>query len=138
MQNYLPAKLRALDALVEPLELAAIALAKHLREHRKPAPRSRGATLRPGVDTPLWLALREAVRPHLRTRGAKALLARELGLDPARMTEFFVNSAAMPDAERTLELLAWLGRRPQTQTKPTPGMSTAVLSKKPKPKRVTR
>ncbi|MBX3736861.1 MAG: hypothetical protein KF715_09245 [Candidatus Didemnitutus sp.] len=117
MQNYRPAKLRGVDVLASSLETAAVALARHLRQRLQPAPRSRGATLRPGVETPLWLALREAVRGHLRSRGAKALLARELSLDPARMTEFFVNAQAMPDAERTLELLAWLGRQRRPETK---------------------
>jgi hypothetical protein len=115
MKTNFPPQLRTTDALVELLEQAAVALARHLCKSMRPAPRRRGATLHPGVETPLWLALREAVAPHLRTRGAKALLARELALDPARMTEFFVRSDAMPDAERTLELLAWLGRQRRTK-----------------------
>ena len=67
--------------------------------------------MRPGLDTPLWQAVVRAVRPHLRERGAKALLARELGVHRARVGEFFIKETAMPDAERTLLLLTWLARR---------------------------
>jgi hypothetical protein len=91
------------------IEALGMALARfahrRLRPHR---PRPRGATLRPGADTPLWLALVGLVRPHLRRRGAKALLARELGVDPSRITEFFGTRSAMPDAERALRLILWL------------------------------
>ncbi len=71
----------------------------------------RGATLRPGSDTPCWNLLVADIAPQLRRRGAKALLARELGLHRARMTDFFVRRAAMPDAERLLRLLAWRARQ---------------------------
>ena len=98
------------DALVT----AAVAFARIARRHLrpKPGPRTgRGATLRPGVETPLWLTLVAEIRPHLRTPGAKSLLARELGLDPSRISQFFVSRTASPDAERTLLLLGWLGRQ---------------------------
>ena len=88
---------------------ASVALARIARRHLKPrAPRRRNATLRPGVDTPLWLTLVATVRPHLRRRGAKALLARVLGVHPARIHEFFISRTAAPDAERTLLLLQWV------------------------------
>lgn len=88
---------------------AAVSLARIARRHFKPpAPRRRNATLRPGVDTPLWLALVAAIRPHLRRRGEKALLARVLGVHPARIHEFFISRKAAPDAERTLLLLQWV------------------------------
>ncbi len=94
------------------LEAAGVAIARISRRHLKPKPRrGRGATIRPGVDTPLWLALVARVRPLLRTRGAKILLARELNLDPSRISQFFVTRTASPDAERTLLLLGWLGRQ---------------------------
>ena len=100
-----------LDVLLEGLDQAAIEIARRGRRYwRARHRRRRGATLRPGIDTPHWLALAAAVRPHLRRRGNKALLARELGLDPSRITEFFVRRSAMPDAERTLLLLQWLSR----------------------------
>jgi len=52
------------------------------------------------------------VGPRLRRRGARALLARELGLHRARIGEYFNRPSAMPDAERTLRLLVWLSRQP--------------------------
>jgi hypothetical protein len=76
----------------------------------KRPPLPRGATLRPGADTPLWLALAAAIRPWLRTYGAKAILGRQLGVHRGRITEYFVKHSAMPDAERTLLLLEWLGK----------------------------
>ncbi len=111
MPEYTPAQLRGVFALAEGLNLVATELSRSLRKKLKAAPRRRGATLRPGLETPLWNALVQGVRPFLRRRGAKALLARELCLDRSRMSQFFVNRRAMPDAERTLELLVWLARQ---------------------------
>jgi len=56
----------------------------------------------------------DAIRPLVRRPGAKAILAAELGLHRARMTDFFVNRSGMPDAERTLLLIEWYcrNRRP--------------------------
>ena len=68
----------------------------------------RGATLRPGRETPLWNALREQLRPHLLKRGEQANLARVLGLPRQRVNAFVTGGGQMPDAERTLQLLAWL------------------------------
>lgn len=85
------------------------------REARRPRIK-RGATLRPSDDTPLWNAVVSLVEPRLRRRGARALLARELGLHRARMGEYFRRRRAMPDAERTLRLLVWLSRQPSNPT----------------------
>lgn len=106
-----PAKLRTANLLVEMLDEAAVGLARELRKRTRAKPRPRGATLRPGVETPLWNALAEAVRPHLAKRGEKALLARELALHRSQMSKFFVRGSAMPDAERALQVLIWLARR---------------------------
>lgn len=107
-------KLAQAFALLAILEDTGILLGRiarrHLRPRAKPRPR-RGATARPGIDTPLWLALVALVRPHLRVHGAKSLLARELGLDPSRISQFFGRRTAQPDAERILLLLGWLCRR---------------------------
>lgn len=70
----------------------------------------RGATLSPGIETPLWNAVIAMVQPTLRRRGAKAALARELGVHRARIGEYFEDRSAMPDAERSLRLLVWLAR----------------------------
>ncbi len=103
-----PARLRSVEPLISLIEELAVTVARELRKRSRSKPIRRGATLRPGVDTPHWLALAELVRPHLRKRGAKTLLARELGLHPSRVTQFFRKGAAMPDAERTLLLMIWL------------------------------
>ncbi|MDB6115499.1 MAG: hypothetical protein JWQ62_2444 [Lacunisphaera sp.] len=76
-----------------------------------------GATLRPGVETPLWNELRAALRPHLRHYGTQVNLGRVLGLSRQQINSFVTRGKRMPDAERTLQLLAWLaatrqGRRP--------------------------
>jgi hypothetical protein len=104
-----------LDGAVEALEAVAVVLAREARKRLKPKPRSRGATLRPGLETPLWNALIAQVRPRLRKRGAKVLLARDLALAPARVSEF-VAGTAMPDAERALLLLLWLVRHSRPQS----------------------
>jgi len=71
----------------------------------------KNCTLRPGSETPLWNQLVKTVRPLLRQRGSKALLARELGLPRQRVHEFLVGRTAQPDAERALFILAWVARR---------------------------
>lgn len=76
-----------------------------------------GVTLRPGQETPLWNALRAQLRPHLIKYGDQANLGRILGLPRQRVNAFITGGGQMPDAERTLQLLAWLmaaqhGRRP--------------------------
>ena len=69
----------------------------------------RGLTLRPGRDTPLWNELVRQVRPHLRKYGAKAQLARLLGLPRQRLQDCLKAGSASLDAERTLRLIGWLG-----------------------------
>lgn len=67
-----------------------------------------GRTLRPGRDTPLWNGLRAQVRRHLTQRGDQAALGRLVGLPRQRINAFVTRGSEMPDAERTLVLLAWL------------------------------
>ena len=86
-----------------------LARARRRRLKRPPVPR--GKTLRPGVATPCWNQVIATIEPLLRRRGSKALLARELGLNRGRMTDFFVRRSAMPDAERLLRLLEWYAFR---------------------------
>jgi hypothetical protein len=100
------------DGLVELLDAWEVAYARaQARRVTARKRRARGRTLRPGPDTPAWLALAERVRPLLAKRGARTLLGRELGLHGSRITEFFFAQTAMPDAERTLLLLSWLSRQ---------------------------
>lgn len=110
----MPSKLsegRALAEIIAALDRELTKAMHKRREARRPRIK-RGATLRPSDDTPLWNALISLVGPRLRRRGARALLARELGVHRARIGEYFKRQSAMPDAERTLRLLVWLGRQP--------------------------
>jgi hypothetical protein len=99
-----------------PLELsevicdAAVAMARQMsKAFRIEASRTRsGATLRPGKNTPLWNELRAQLRPHLAKYGRQANLGRLLGLPRQRINAFVTGGGEMPDAERTLQLLAWL------------------------------
>lgn len=108
-----------------PLKLAELIFeaATEMAEHSRKAYRirhrriGRGVTLRPGKETPLWNELRAQLRPHLFRRGEQANLGRVLGLPRQRVNAFVTAGTQMPDAERTLQLLAWLmvarrGKRP--------------------------
>jgi hypothetical protein len=66
-----------------------------------------GRTLRPGNGTPLWNTLRDQAKAHLKKRGSQADLGRHLNL-PRQQINAFLAGSRMPDAERTLQLMAWL------------------------------
>jgi transcriptional regulator with XRE-family HTH domain len=72
-----------------------------------------GATLRPGKATPLWNALVASALPRLKAHGAQAELARAIGLQRQQINAFFSQQTRMPDAERTLQILAWLNATPE-------------------------
>jgi hypothetical protein len=79
--------------------------------------RSRGKTLRPGLRTPLWNAVRFELKPHLKRYGDQVNLGRVIGLPRQRINAYITRGTEMPDAERTLQLLMWLsavrrGKRP--------------------------
>ncbi|HVZ63625.1 MAG TPA: hypothetical protein VG936_03480 [Lacunisphaera sp.] len=115
---YVSPQLAGIITLAQVIEAIARQLEKEVhrrREARRPRIK-RGATLRPSDDTPLWNAIVSQVEPRLRRRGARVLLARELGLHRARMGEFFRRHSSMPDAERTLRLLVWLSSQPVGST----------------------
>ncbi|MFA5263629.1 MAG: hypothetical protein WC378_07360 [Opitutaceae bacterium] len=106
MQKCTPHIELSQDMIQHFLETAAVQLAA---EHEKPAESGRrGATLRPGTRTPLWNILREHMKPHLKEHGAQARLGRLLGLHRQAVNAYFTRGSRMPDAERTLLLLAWL------------------------------
>jgi len=111
----LPPQPRSVEMIVGLLtELGALAVehAQRANQRRKDARRPRkGATLRPGDETPLWSAVVEKVRPHLRVRGAKANLARVLEVPRQRVHDYFVAGTQMPDAERMIHVLLWLAAR---------------------------
>ncbi len=104
---------------MEVIVAAAVEMAKHsTKAYRLGRRRARGgATLRPGKNTPLWNELRVQLRPELRKYGQQVNLGRMLGLPRQRINSFVTAGKQMPDAERTLQLLAWLmavrqGKRP--------------------------
>lgn len=110
--EYTPARLRSTLNLAEALvALAAEAARFAVKElHHRPKT-SRGGTLRPGTDTPLWNELAAATRRQLRRHGEKANLGRFLGLPRQRVHQYLMEKSAGPDAERTLMLLVWLSAR---------------------------
>lgn len=99
------------EVLLSLVEATRAEMAKAAARRTGLVKRGRNRALRPGPDTPAWLALVEAVRPHLRRRGTKAHLARELEVPRQRVHDFFVAQSAMPDAERVLRLLVWLSQQ---------------------------
>jgi hypothetical protein len=104
------------------------------QNRRGPRPRvRRWQRLRAGVDTPLWNALAAAVETQLRQRGAKARLARFLGVSRQRLHLLIVAKRAYPDAERALLLQLWLqGRRGQRDLRlhVPPGRAPSMSSPK--------
>ena len=72
-----------------------------------------GRARRPGVETPLWNGLGQAVQAAVAQRGAKVRLARYLGIPKQRLTDFLRGRRRLPDAEVTLQLLNWLASKRQ-------------------------
>ena len=103
-----PAKLAKL-LVVESVTLAQGLARAYRRERRRRRPRQTvGATLRPGQHTPLWNELRRQLQPHLRKYGQQVKLGRLVGLPRQRINAYVTRGTQMPDAERTLQLTAWL------------------------------
>jgi hypothetical protein len=106
-------------ALMEALLVVAEEMARQSSRLFQVEPKRarRGRTLRPGKETPLWNELRALLRPELLKYGQQVNLGRLLGLPRQRINAFVTGGGQMPDAERTLQLIAWLvavrkGRRP--------------------------
>lgn len=70
--------------------------------------RKGGTTLRPGEATPLWNALAAELRKELAEHGQQARLSRVMGVPRQTINAWLTRGARMPDAERTLQLVAWL------------------------------
>ncbi|WP_438481743.1 hypothetical protein [Oleiharenicola lentus] len=97
-------------ALTEALLTLAVEMAKHSAKAfriERPSLR-RGKTLRPGSKTPLWNELRKELRTELKRYGDQARLGRLLALPRQRVQAYVTRGTEMPDAERTLQMLAWL------------------------------
>jgi hypothetical protein len=107
-------RLRLLDPLANALAAIAEAAARSAKQTARRSRPPRGyATLRPGADTPLWNELARVSAQQLTRRGDKARLARLLGVSRQRVHLLLVAKSACPDAERALQLLAWLNTGPR-------------------------
>jgi hypothetical protein len=65
-------------------------------------------TRRPGIQSPMWNVCATMLRRALRPPGAKARLARYLGIPRQRLNDFLKLRNRLPDAELTLRMLHWL------------------------------
>lgn len=115
LPTHLPPQFQLPVAIAEALyEAAAESVRAAARAGRRLSNnRTRGRTLTPGAETPLWNELVKQLQPHLRKRGEKAKLARLLGLPRQRVHQFLRARTACADAERTLLLLCWLAAKSQ-------------------------
>jgi hypothetical protein len=101
--------LKVMGDLLSDLVDDAAFRAKERRDAKRFQARKRiGATLRPGKDSPLWNRLRADLRSQVRKRGEQVNLARVLGLPRQQVNSFLTRGDRMPDAERTLIMLAWI------------------------------
>lgn len=103
--------LKQLAPLADGLSLAAAAAARSAKKALRHRATRSGAVLKPGPATPLWNELARAALKALRRRGEKAKLARVLGVSRQRLHVLLVARTACPDAERALQLMAWLNAR---------------------------
>ena len=107
--TYGAVPLKVLAEFLNDLIDEAALRAREKREAKRIRTRKQvGSTLRPGKDTPLWNFLRADVQKLLKVRGEQAKLARILGLHRQSINAFVTSGSRMPDAERTLMILAWL------------------------------
>lgn len=90
---------------------AAEAAAKETTKAVRPRRRGSYVTRRPGVDTPLWNICADLLLAELQLHGAKARLARFLGIPRQRLQDFLRGRTRLPDAELTLQMLTWLAQQ---------------------------
>jgi len=111
--THLPTgQLNQLLSATDILVTGAQAAAKVTRQKYREATRvRRGSVLHPGPDTPLWNELATTAQKLLTRRGEKAKLARYLDVPRQRVHLLLVAKTACPDAERALQLLAWINAR---------------------------
>ncbi len=111
--THLPTgQLNQLLSATDILVTGAEATARIARQKYRAATRlCRGSTLHPGPDTPLWNQLAATAQKLLKRRGEKAKLARYLGVPRQRVHLLLAAKTACPDAERALQLLAWISAR---------------------------
>jgi hypothetical protein len=88
--------------------LAEVAEAVAARASRALAQSGACRVRRPGSATPCWNACVALLRTELKGFGTKARLARSLGIPRQRLNDFLTGRTRLPDAELTLQMLAWL------------------------------
>jgi len=109
---HMSARLKTLYGIADGfLLLGEAALRAATKTYQKRPPKPRGATIRPGPETPLWNELSAEIRRLIRKRGEKANLGRFLGLPRQRIHQYLMEKSSGPDAERTLLLLVWVSAR---------------------------
>ncbi|MEO5959414.1 MAG: hypothetical protein ABIZ49_01785 [Opitutaceae bacterium] len=94
-------------ALAVAAETGARRVHSALRRRRSGSYRTR----RPGVDSPMWNVCAKLLRDQLEPYGAKARLARYLGVPRQRLNDFLKGRNRLPDAELLLRMLHWLNER---------------------------
>lgn len=115
---YAPARLNSLLNLADDLMTDADeAIRAAIKAYKKHTRKSRGGTIRPGPETPLWNELAAETRRLIRKRGEKVNLGRFLGLPRQRVHQYLMEKSAGPDAERTLLLLVWVSAKRRGVTK---------------------
>jgi hypothetical protein len=98
---------------------AATLVADAFKAATRPPRKRQGETLRPGLGSPLWNALVAQLKPLLKDHGEKARLARVLGVPRQTVNMWVTSRTRMPDAERTLQLIAWsMAKRAAVSTSP--------------------
>jgi hypothetical protein len=100
---------RLIEFFIDEAIAAAEAERSRRRARLKRDISTRWRALPPGPDTPLWNELVRQVQPYLGRWGSKSQLARLLGVPRQRLQACFKAKYACLDAERTLQLLGWLG-----------------------------
>jgi hypothetical protein len=94
--------------LSEMLAVAACTGARRARKAFYRHPAKGYLTRRPGTESPMWNVCATLLRRASRPYGAKARLARYLGIPRQRLNDFLHCRSRLPDAELTLRLLHWL------------------------------
>lgn len=92
----------------EALAVAAHTGARHIQTALRPHRTKAYKTRRPGAESPMWNVCASLLRQALRPYGAKARLARYLGIPRQRLNDFLTGRSRLPDAELTVRLLHWL------------------------------
>lgn len=109
--DNMPRAWRIWAVLGDMLAEVAVAGAQAVKDGPKPRRGQGYRTRRPGEDTPLWNVCAGLLREELKPFGAKARLARYLGLPRQRLNDFLKQGSRAPDAETLLQMLTWLAAK---------------------------